>query len=105
MKWYNPLTWFPWSRSGRQTLIYIMAALSGPALSIMVIAAGYVIVTFPDTSGEQRLDKFSSLAMIAALALLIVIIRDACFVSIRAAKIKDWIEVKGDTGEGGSPDE
>ena len=78
----------PLSREGRQTLIYIMAALSGPALTLCLIAAGYVIATFPGASAEQRLDKFAQIALLLAVALLIVVIRDACFVSIRAIKLE-----------------
>lgn len=91
---------FPWTREGRQTLIYIMAALSGPALTLVLIAAGYLIATFPGASADHRLDKFATLAMLVAAALLIVVIRDACFVSIRAIKIgRDGIEASGE-GDG-----
>ncbi len=94
---------FPWSREGRQTLIYIMSALSGPALTLCLIAAGYVIATFPGASADQRLDKFAHIALLLAVALLIVVIRDACFVSIRAIKVgvgKDGVSADVNGGEG-----
>lgn len=99
MNW-NPLTWLPFSREGRQTLIYLVLAGCGPALTLTVIWAMRVIRDWETVSAAARLDKFASLAMVLAAALVIIVIALACFVSIRAIKIgRDGIEASGE-GDG-----
>lgn len=87
MKWYNPWTWFPYGRSGRQTLLYIVLALCGPALTGCLLWILRVVETFPDTTGEQRLEAYVDLSKPLGWALLIIVVALACFVSIRAVKI------------------
>ncbi len=101
MTW-NPLTWLPWTREGRQTLIYLVLALCGPALTVCIMWALSVIETFPGTTGQQRLDAYVSLAAPLGWSLIIIVLALSCFVSIRAIKIEAGKDgVKGDvTGEG-----
>lgn len=87
MKWYNPLTWFPFARAARQTLIYIVLALSGPALTICVMWTLEVVERFAGVSAERRLEAYVELAKPLGWSLLIIIVALACFVSIRAIKI------------------
>lgn len=92
---------FPFTREGRQTLIYLVLAGCGPALTAVIVWAMYIIRGWSDASAELRLDKFASLAMVVASALVIIVIALSCFVSIRAIKIgKDGIEADG-RDEGG----
>jgi hypothetical protein len=87
---------FPFTREGRQTLIYLTLAGCGPALTGVVIWAMHVIETFPDADAAQRLDKFADLAFIIGAGLLIITVALACFVSIRAIKIgRDGLEATG----------
>jgi len=90
MKWYNPWTWFPFTHEGRQTLIYLVFAGSGPALCCIVIW-GMV------TALQNDLFKtFSNLALIVASCLLMVVTGLSMFVSIRAVKIgKDGFSAEG----------
>ena len=95
MIWYNPLTWFPFTHQGRQTLIYLVFAGAGPALCAMVI---WAMVT---ALGRNLFATFSNLALIVASCLLIIVTGLAMFVSIRAVKLgKD-----GFSAEGGNDDE
>lgn len=98
MSW-NPLTWIPFSRAGRQTLVYLALAGCGPALTAVIVWAMHIVETFPGTEAAQRLDKFSQLAMLVGAALLIIVIALSSFVSIRAIKIgRDGIEEQGAPG-------
>ena len=90
---------FPFTREGRQTLVYLTLAGCGPALTFVIVWALGVIRDFNGADAAQRLDKFATLATIIASALVIIVIALSCFVSIRAIKIgKDGIEASG--GEG-----
>jgi len=90
---------FPFTREGRQTLVYITLAGCGPALTLVLIWAMSVVRDFGGADATERLDKFATLATIIASALVIIVIALSCFVSIRAIKIgKDGIEASG--GEG-----
>jgi hypothetical protein len=94
--WYNPLTWFPYTREGRQTLIYLALAGCGPALTLVMVWAMTTIRSWADASAAARLDKFATLAYLIGAALLIIVTALACFVSIRAVKIsKDGFEATG----------
>ena len=100
MIWYNPLTWFPYTREGRQTLIYLALAGCGPALTLVMIWAMQVIRGWSEASADTRLDKFATLAYLIGAALLIIVTALACFVSIRAVKIsKDGFEASGGEGQ------
>lgn len=102
MRWYNPLTWLPYTREGRQTLIYLALAGCGPALTVVMIWAMQVIRDWNEASAAARLDKFATLAYLIGASLLIIVTALACFVSIRAVKIsKDGFEATG--GEGNAP--
>lgn len=87
---------FPFTRAGRQTLIYLILAGCGPALTAVTIWAMRVIRDWNEVNPAVRLERFASLAMVMASALVIIVIALACFVSIRAIKIgKDGIEASG----------
>lgn len=97
MSW-NPLSWFPWTRAGRQTLIYLSFALSGPAITALVIAAMLWALEY------RQFDTFGTLALIVGGALLISVSGLAVFVSLRAIKLgRDGFEVSGSPNEGESP--
>ena len=90
------MSWFPFTREGRQTLVYLIFAGCGPALTAIIIWAMSIIRNWSEVDAATRLDKFSSLAMLIGLGLLIITVALACFVSIRAIKIgKDGIEAEG----------
>jgi hypothetical protein len=91
----------PLTPEGRQTLIYLIFAGCGPALTGVVIWAMLIIRTWSDASAEIRLDKFAQLAMVVAAALMIIVIGLACFVSIRAIKAKVGEASFEATGSGG----
>lgn len=84
---------FPFTRDGRQTLVYIVFAGCGPALTVATLWAMQVIHDWTGASDAARLDKFAELAVLIGVALLIVTVALACFVSIRAIKVgRDGIE-------------
>ena len=94
----------PLSRAGRQTLVYLCLAGSGPALTGIII---WALVTVRDWAGVDaavKLARFATLTTYIAVSLLIIVIALACFVSIRAVKIgKDGIEAESnDNGSEGS---
>lgn len=94
MKWYNPFSWVPYSHEGRQTLVYLVFAGAGPALTCVVIWAMLRAL-------DAQLPKtFSNLALVVAACLLIITTGLAMFVSIRAVKLgKDGFSAEG----GGEP--
>lgn len=94
MKWYNPWSWFPYTHQGRQTLVYLVFAGSGPALTCVVIWAMMRAL-------DAQLPKtFSQLSLVVAACLLIITTGLAMFVSIRAVRLgKDGFSAEG----GGNP--
>ena len=81
----------PLTRDGRQTLVYLIFAGSGPALTLVVIWA-----MIEALKRVALYATFSHLAMIVAVSLLIIVTGLAMFVSIRAVKIsKDGFEASG----------
>lgn len=101
MKWFNPWTWVPWTREGRQTLLYIVLALCGPALTGCLLWALDVVRVFPGTTGEQRLDAYVELSKPIGWALMVIVVALSCFVSIRAIKIGPLEATSRD--DGGDP--
>jgi ABC-type nickel/cobalt efflux system permease component RcnA len=73
--------WFPLGNDGRQTLIYLVFALAGPALTAITIWAMQKALSH----GWQGL--FSNLAYMLGWALMIVVCGLAMFVSVRAVKL------------------
>jgi ABC-type multidrug transport system fused ATPase/permease subunit len=81
---------FPFSHEGRQTLIYLVLAGAGPALTMAVMWAMRRALEH----GWQGV--FNGLAEKVAWALLIIVSALACFVSIRAIRLgKDGFGVEG----------
>jgi len=94
MKW-NPLSWMPYTHEGRQTLVYLVFAGAGPALTIVVIWAMLKALDY------KLFATFSHLSLIVAGAMLIIVTGLAMFVSIRAVKLgKDGFSAEG----GGKPE-
>lgn len=86
---------FPFTREARQTLMYLVLAGCGPALTGCIMWALSVVEVFPGTSGDARLAAYVDLAKPLGWGLMIIIIALACFVSIRAIKVgKDGIEAQ-----------
>lgn len=85
---------FPFTLEGRQTLIYLMFSLAGPAVSLMTLWA-------MNEALKHDLDSaFINLAYVVGWCLVIAVSGLAMFVSLRAVKLgKDGFEAKGDTGE------
>lgn len=105
MKWYNPFTWIPFTRAGRQTLIYLALFGCGPALTWCIMRTLDVVEKFPNTTGEARLAAYVELAKPLTWSLLIIIVALACFVSIRAIKIgKDGLEAESQENPDGESD-
>lgn len=90
MKWYNPFTWFPFTQEGRQTLVYLVFAWSGPVLTVSTAWAMYQAL-------KRGLDTvFANLAYMVAACLLIIVTGLAMFVSIRAVRLgKDGFSAEG----------
>lgn len=82
---------FPFTREGRQTLVYLVFAGCGPSLTLLVMWA------MNQSLGQPKLwPTFTRLATIVAVALLIITIALGMFVSIRALKIsRGGIEASG----------
>jgi hypothetical protein len=90
MKWYNPWSWVPYSHQGRQTLVYLVFAGSGPALTAVVI---WSMLKALDADLSKT---FSQLSLIVAACLLIITTGLAMFVSIRAVRLgKDGFSAEG----------
>lgn len=95
MKWFNPFTWVPFSQEGRQTLVYLVFAGSGPTLTIFTAWAMLEALRH----GWQGI--FANLAYTVAACLLIIVTGLAMFVSIRALRFgKDGFSAEG----GGAPE-
>jgi hypothetical protein len=91
----------PLTIAGRQTLVYLVFAGSGPALTLLVVWAMTSIREWQGASAISRLDRFAALANMVAAGLLIIVVALACFVSIRALKISaKGIEAEGSGGDG-----
>ena len=89
---------FPFAFSGRQTLIYLIFAGSGPALTLILIWA------MRQSLAYKLFDQFKTLSNEISLAHLIVVIGLAMFVSIRAIKIgRDGIEASADPQDSTAP--
>lgn len=83
----------PLTTAGRQTLVYLIFAGSGPVITLGVIWAMQQIRDWPNAAPADKLARFAFLAQYVAIALLIVVVSLACFVSIRAIKVgKDGLE-------------
>ncbi len=94
MKWYNPWSWFPYRHEGRQTLVYLVFAGSGPALCGITI---WAMVRALDAGLPKT---FSQLSLMVAACLLIITTGLAMFVSLRAVKLgKDGFSAEGGSGE------
>lgn len=82
--------YLPYSREGRQTLVYLSFAGAGPILTVIVVWAMRVAERL------RLFDTFSNLAYILASGLLVLVISLGMFVSLRALKVsKDGIEATG----------
>ena len=92
---------FPFTRAGRQTLVYVALAGCGPVLTLFVYWAMVTVRDFAGAPPAIRLARFAHLADYIAVSLLIIVVALACFVSIRAVKIgKDGLEATAnDNGE------
>jgi hypothetical protein len=81
---------FPFTHEGRQTLVYLVFAGAGPALTLIVIWAMNRALFY------KLFGTFSNLAYIVAGALLIIVTGLGMFVSIRAVKLgKDGFSAEG----------
>jgi zinc transporter ZupT len=94
MKWFNPTRWLPYTHEGRQTLVYLVFAGAGPALTAVVIWAMLKSLDF------KLFQTFSQLALVIAAGMFVVVVGLSMFVSIRAVKLgKDGFSAEG----GGDP--
>lgn len=81
---------FPFTHEGRQTLVYIVLALSGPALTAVVMWAMAI------TRDADQWQIFGSMADKVSWSLFVIVCSLACFVSIRAIRIgKDGASIEG----------
>ncbi len=100
MNW-NPLSWFPFTKDGRATLIYVFFALSVPALCGMLVYVLYTIRWF-DAPALDRLERFYQIGMRITIAMLLGMLAYAAFVSFRAFKAgKDGVEMNSKDEEDG----
>jgi signal transduction histidine kinase len=67
MRWYNPLTWFPWSQDGRRTSLYLSALFAAPVLT----AVGIWIMHEAKLIG--RFEVFDNVAYSFAASLFLVV--------------------------------
>lgn len=86
---------FPLENDGRQTLIYLVFAGAGPALTLIVMWAMGEALERP-----QLWKTFSGLAYILGICLLVITTGLGMFVSIRAVKISR----EGFEANGGAPE-
>lgn len=90
MNWRDPLGWVPFTHEGRQTLVYLVFAGSGPALCAIIIWA------MVEALRRDLFKTFSHLSLVVAACLLIIVTGLAMFVSIRAVKLgKDGFSAEG----------
>lgn len=82
MRW-NPLTWFPFTKDGRATLIYIGFFGSMPVLSAIIVYVLYTIRWF-DAPAIDRLERFYQIGMRVTLAFLLGTLIYGAFISFRA---------------------
>jgi hypothetical protein len=81
----------PFNHQSRQTLIYLVFAGAGPALTVTVIWAMLEALERP-----KLWSTFSHLSLIVASAMLVIVVGLGMFVSIRAVRIgKDGFEASG----------
>lgn len=67
MRWYNPLSWFPWSQDGRRTSLYLSALFAGPVLCAICI---WIMI---EAKMIGRLDLFDRVAYSFAGSLFLVV--------------------------------
>jgi hypothetical protein len=72
---------FPFTYNGRQTLIYLMCALSAPILSLMVI---WILETL---AGASQWRVYHQVSMIVAYSLLISVCAFSMFVAFRSLSL------------------
>ena len=91
MNW-RPITWFPFTKDGRATLIYIAFAGSVPALTALIAWILYTIRWF-DAPAIERLERFYQISMRVTIGFLLGMLVYGAFVSLRAFKAsKDGLE-------------
>ena len=84
------MKWFPFTHEGRQTLVYLVFAGAGPALTCLTI---WAMVRAIDLG---LFKTFSNLAYLIGACLLIIVTGLGMFVSIRAVKLgKDGFSAEG----------
>jgi len=89
----------PLTLGGRQTLVYLVFAGCGPSLTAIVVWAMVTVRDFAGATALDRLDKFATLAILIAAALMVIVVALACFVSIRAIKLgKSGLEAESNGG-------
>lgn len=82
--------WLPYTKEGRQTLVYLTFAGAGPVLTAIVIWA------MVKALGFRLFDVFANLSYVVAAGLLILITGLSMFVAIRSLKVsKDGLEATG----------
>ena len=81
---------FPFTHEGRQTLVYLVFAGAGPALTCLTVWA------MTEALDRGLLKTFSNLAYLIGGCLLIIVTGLGMFVSIRAVKLgKDGFSAEG----------
>lgn len=90
---------FPFTREGRQTLVYLVFALAGPALTFAVLWS------MKQLQDAKQWEPFANMAFwVLGSSLVVTVIALGMFVSIRAVKIgKDGIDAQGTQGGGDDP--
>ena len=84
------MRFFPFTKEGRQTLVYLTFAGAGPALTVIVVWAMAV------AQWNTWQDVFANLAYMVATGMLIIVTGLAMFVSIRSLKVsRDGLEASG----------
>lgn len=91
----------PLTHGGRQTLIYLVLAGAGPTLTGVVVWAMVMVRDWTGANPVTKLDAFARLAWWICLALFVIVVALACFVSIRAVRIgRDGLTAEAnDNGE------
>lgn len=91
MNW-RPITWFPFTKDGRATLIYIGFFGSMPILSAIIVYVLYTIRWF-DAPAIDRLERFYQIGMRVTLPFLLGTAIYGAFISFRAFHAgKDGLE-------------